>query len=127
MTEDMKKIISDVEVSSNQPQAWCMFDSNEDTCWFSGHGGQQDINIYLKQAVYVQRVRILFQRGFHCTKGKGCMILNNSRDYKEIEFQDGGSTGSLDINQTGDHIKIVLERGADMYGRYCIYKLSFDL
>lgn len=122
----MKKIIDDVETSSNQSQAWYMFDTNEDRCWFSGHGTQQSIDIYLRQTLYLQRIRIFFQRGFHCTKGKGYATSDHLSDYTKMEFHNGGSMGCLDINRDGDHIKIVLEEGADMYNRYCIYRISLD-
>ncbi|WEL39201.1 glucanase [Encephalitozoon hellem] len=128
MIADMKKIIDDVETSSNQSQAWCMFDTNEDTCWFSGHGTRQSIDIYLRQTLRLQRIEIFFQRGFHCTKGKGCVTSSGkSSDYSMMEFHDGGGMGRLDINRDADHIRIVLEESADIYGRYCIYRISLGL
>ncbi|CAD26356.2 hypothetical protein [Encephalitozoon cuniculi GB-M1] len=126
MATDMKKIIDDVETSSSQSQAWNMFDTNEDTCWFSGHGSPQSIDIYLKQAMHVQRARISFQKGFHCTKGRGYVVSNEASGHAEMEFHNGGGTGYLGINGRGDHIRIVLESSADMYGRYCIYGITFD-
>lgn len=121
---DGRKIVEDVEVTSHQSQASNMFDGNEDTCWFSGHGHMQCIEIHLSEAVHVRRVVIHFQKEFHCTKGRGCITTDNSSEDTEMKCLNENGEGHLVFSGVGDHIKIFLEESSDMYGRYCIYNID---
>lgn len=117
----MEKIIEEIEASSQQSQAWNMVDGNEDTCWFSSHGESQTIDIHLSVPVY--RVWISFQKEFHCTEGRGSLdgveaMLTHPRSQSE---------GCLDFaGASGTHLRIVLERGPDIYGRFCIYGIRLE-
>lgn len=124
---EMRKIVREIEVSSHQSQAWSMVDGNEDTCWFSGHGHKQCIDIYFDQAAYIGRIIICFQKEFHCIRGSGSLSMKEASLDVEMEYPGGLSEGCLAFEGHGDHIRIVLEESSDIYGRYCIYKVDAEL
>lgn len=120
---NMKKIVEDIEISSHQSQGWNMFDENEDTCWFSSHGNEQSIDIYLNEVIYIEEIQIYFQKGFHCRRGRGYLMMKEFSKDVEMRYSDEEDEGYLIFKGYGDHIRIILEESSDIYGRYCIYKI----
>jgi len=108
---------------------------DEHTCWNSDgmKSGEDAIKVYYKlnfgRTVQVKRIDIQFQAGFVGEMVDVSIITNeNGQDDEKVvldeeELEDTHDVQSLEVDATGNGIKLTFDEFSDFYGRVTIYRI----
>ncbi|KAF7683256.1 Nuclear receptor 2C2-associated protein [Astathelohania contejeani] len=111
----------EIFVSSAESTKMNLFDKKEDTCWFSGHGSPQFIKLKFHTKIFINEIKLSYQLGFHCKKGK--VKINNSIIHDlNLEFDKNIQVIHIFLNV--DSIEVIFEESYDIHGRICIYNFE---
>lgn len=104
-----------------------LFDQVEDTCWSSDQGPAQWVMLEFPKRVRVSQLRIQFQGGFSCRRGRLEGSQGSEALGKILDFypEDNNSLQSFPVPPSEvDRLKVSLEDPTDFFGRLIIYHLQ---
>ncbi|XP_054982882.1 nuclear receptor 2C2-associated protein [Sorex araneus] len=103
-----------------------LFDQVEETCWSSDQGPAQWVTLEFPQCVRVSQLRIQFQGGFSCRRGRLEGAQGTEALGKILDFypEDSNSLQTFPVPAAEvDRLKVTLEDPTDFFGRLVIYHL----